>query len=343
MITFFERRKKMEKQKIYYLLSFMFFFVLIGLPSLTTAAYTGEGQKALVLKSGNEGPVNDIGTQVAIKFAENMKQRTNGKIQITHFANSQLGKWQQMLEAVKTGSIAMMYSPAGGSKDFYITQMPYIFRDRDHIMKVLDGAIREEWSKKHLDKSGIYIFGGLDVGFRHCMFGKVPVRTPADMKGLKFRVPQDPHFIEIFTALGARPTPIPFGELFLALRQGVVDGVDSHLDMIVQTKMWEVQKYLVLTKHMATIFWAHLSGNIWRHLTTETQKVWMDTWNEVCEWAKKEMATREEKNLSLWKSNGGIVIEPDINAFKEATKDVWKKFLKEPEEIEVYQKIKAIH
>jgi tripartite ATP-independent transporter DctP family solute receptor len=286
------------------------------------AAYSGEGQKVLILKSGSEGPASDIGTQVAIKFAEEMKQRTNGKIQITHFPDSKLGKWQQMLESLKTGSLAMMYSPAGGSKDFYITQLPYLFRDRDHIMKVLEGEIREEWSKKHLEKTGIYIFGGVDVGFRHCMFGKVPVRTPADMQGLKFRVPQDPHFVEIFKALGARPTPIPFGELYLALRQGVVDGTDSHLDIIVQAKMWEVQKYLVLTGHMSTLFWGHLNGNVWQNLTPETQKVWMDTWREVSEWEKKEMVNREEKNIALWKSNGGIVIEPDIEAFKEATKDV---------------------
>lgn len=332
----------MEAQKRFYFLLILF-FVSVGWVSTGMAAYSGEGQKELVLKSGNEGPVNEIGTQAAIKFAEDIKQRTNGKIQITHFSDSQLGKWQQMLEAVKTGSIAMMYSPAGGSKDFYITQMPYLFRDKEHIMKVLEGPIREEWSKKHLEKSGIYIFGGLDAGFRQCMFGKVPVRTPADMKGLKFRVPQDPHFIELFTALGARPTPIPFGELFLALRQGVVDGVDSHLEMIIQTKMWEVQKYLVLTGHMATILWAHLSGDIWRGLTPETRKVWMETWRDVCEWAKTEMAAREKNYFSLWESNGGTVIEPDINAFKEAAKDVWKKVLKEPEEIEVYQKIIALH
>jgi len=305
------------------------------------AAYSGEGQQVLILKSGSEGPANDIGTQAAIRFAEEMKQRTNGKIQITHFPDSQLGKWQQMLESVKTGSMAMMFSPGGGSKDFYITQLPYLFRDRDHVTKILDGEIREEWSKRHLEKTGIYIFGGLDVGLRHCTFGKVPVRTPTDMQGMKFRVPQDPHFIEIFKALGARPTPIPFGELYLALRQGVIDGTDSHLDIIIQAKMWEVQKYLVLTGHMLTPFWAHLSGAVWQSLTPETRKVWMDTWKEVAGWVKKEMINKEEKNISLWKSNGGVVIEPDIEAFREATKDVWKKLLTEPGEKEVYEKIKA--
>jgi tripartite ATP-independent transporter DctP family solute receptor len=235
-----------------------------------------------------------------------------------------------------------MFSPGGGSKEFYVTQLPYLFRDVNHVKRVMDGEIREEWAKRHLEKTGIYIFGGINVGFRHCIFGKVPVRTPADMKGMKFRVPQDPNFIEIFTTLGARPTPIPFGELYLALRQGVVDGTDSHLDIIIQAKFWEVQKYLVLTGHMLTPFWAHMNGPIWQSLTPETQKVWTDTWKDVTEWVKKEMINKEEKNISLWKSNGGIVIEPDIEAFQEATKDVWKKLLSEPGEIEAYEKIKAL-
>jgi TRAP-type C4-dicarboxylate transport system substrate-binding protein len=82
----------MERQKRnYFLISVLFLFVLIGVPSLTMAAYSGEGQQVLILKSGSEGPANDIGTQAAIRFAEEMKQRTNGKIQITH---SQIRNWE---------------------------------------------------------------------------------------------------------------------------------------------------------------------------------------------------------------------------------------------------------
>ena len=112
------------------------------------AAYTGEGQKTLVLKSGSEGPPNELGTQGAVRFAELMKQRTNGKIQITHYPDSQLGKWQQMLESVKTGSLAIVYTPAGGSEDFYIMLYPYVFRDSDHAAKILQGSYQRRVGKK---------------------------------------------------------------------------------------------------------------------------------------------------------------------------------------------------
>jgi TRAP-type transport system periplasmic protein len=315
--------------------------LLLGGPGLATG-YTGEGQKSLVLKSGSEGPANELGTQSAVRFAELMKQRTNGKIQITHYSDSQLGKWQQMLESVKTGSLGIVYTPAGGSEDFYMMLYPYVFRDTDHAMKVLNGSIREEWSKKHMGKTGIYIFGGLNAGFQHCIFGKVAVRTPADMKGMKFRVPQDRVFVETFAAIGARPTPIPLGELYLALRQGVADGAAGLLDVLINFNMYDVAKYLVLTNHMFQPLWAHTNGELWQSLTPETQKVWMDTWKEVAAWAGKEVNDRETKNIALWKSKGGTVIEPDMTAFREATKDVWKKLAAKPEEREMYERIQAV-
>jgi TRAP-type transport system periplasmic protein len=332
----------MEKHKTRYLVVSIFcLFVVFGGPSLLMA-YTGEGQKALVLKSGSEGPANELGTQGAVRFAELMNQRTNGKIQITHYADSQLGKWQQMLESVKAGSLAIVYTPAGGSEDFYMMIYPYIFRDADHAAKVLGGTIREEWAKKHMEKTGIYIFGGLNAGFQHCVFAKVPVRIPADMKGMKFRVPQDRAFVETFQAIGARPTPIPLGELYLALRQGVADGAAGLLDVLINFNMYEVAKYLVLTNHMFQPLWAHMNGQLWQSLTPETQKVWIDTWNEVAAWAGREVRDREVKNIALWKTKGGTVIEPDVAAFREATKDVWKKLATKPGEKETYERIQAV-
>jgi len=332
----------MERRKRYpILVSILFLFVLIGAPSLSMAAYSGEGQQALILKSGNEGSSRDLTSQAAARFAERMKQRTNGKIQITHYPEGQLGKWQQMLESVKTGSMAILYNPPL-SKTYYMFDLPYLFRDVNHVTKVMNGEIMEEFSKKELEKTGIYVFGWSYMGFRQCTFGKVPVRTPAEMKGMKFRSPPHPIMVEIFKAMGARPTPTPFGELYLALRQGVVDGADGTIDILTQINLWEVQKYLVLTGHSFIANHAHLSGKIWESLTPETRKVWMDTWNEVSEEIKKETLGKEQEQISLWKSKGVTVIEPDVEAFREATKDVWKGFLTEPGQIEIYERIKAV-
>lgn len=331
----------MEKQKTRYLVvAILCSVILIGGPSMLSA-YTGEGQKALILKIGSEIPGNDPVSQAPMLFAERMTKRSNGKIQITYFPESQLGKWQQMLESVKAGSLAMAFTPAGGSKEFYVIQLPFLFRDLDHAAKVMDGEIREGWAQKHLEKTGIYIFGWQFGGWQSMFFSKIPVRTPVDMKGMKFRVPQDKIFIETFEAIGARPTPIPFGELYLALRQGVADGLTVPTQPVVALKFWEVVKYGTLTHHMISAFLIHLNGDIWKSLTPETKKLWMDTWKEVSAEVNKLIMDKEREDVALLKSKGMVFTEPNIEAFRDATKDVWKKMLSEPAELEAYEKIKA--
>ena len=331
----------MERKIMRYLLvTIVCSVILMGLSPLATA-YTGEGQKTLILKIGSEIPGNDPLSQAPSRFAERMTQRSNGKIQITYFPDSQLGKWQQMLESVKAGSLAMMYSPAGGSKEFYVIQLPFLFRDLDHARKVMDGEIREEWSRRHLEKTGIYIFGWQFGGWQSMFFNKTQVRAPADMKGMKFRVPQDKIFVETFEAIGARPTPIPFGELYIALRQGVADGLAVPTQPVVAMKFWEVLKYGTLTHHMISAFLLHLNGDVWKSLTPESKKLWMDTWKEVNAEVTKIVLDKEREDVDLMKSKGMVFSEPNIEAFREATKDVWRKMLTEPAEFEAYDKIKA--
>ena len=331
----------MKKGIMYYLLAIMMCSVILMCASPALMAYTGEGQKTLILKIGSEIPANDPMSQAPIRFAERMTQRSNGKIQITYFPDSQLGKWQQMLESVKTGSLAMMYSPAGGSKEFYVIQLPFLFRDLDHAVKVMDGDIREGWAKRHLEKTGTYIFGWQFGGWQSMYFVKTPVRTPADMKGMKFRIPQDKIFVETFQALGARPTPIPFAELYLALRQGVADGLAMPTQPVVAMKFWEVLKYGTLTHHMISAFLIHLNGDVWKSLTPESKKLWMDTWKEVNKEVTKLVLDKEREDVDLMKSKGMTFSEPNIEAFRDATKDVWKKMLSEQVEFEAYEKIKA--
>ena len=319
------------------------FSILFGLIAASTQgiAYSGEGQKALILKSGSVPTAKDAMSQAGIRFAERMKQKTNGKIQITHYPDSQLGKERQMFESIRTGAMAMTVSGMTASNLFKIVVLPYLFRDRDHVTKVLDGEITEEWARRDLEKTGFYVFGWVYRGFRHCTFAKVPVRTPADMKGMKFRVPEDPVWLETWLAVGARPTPLAGGELYLALKQGVVDGQENTLDSIMALSMWEVQKHLVLTGHACAVGWATLSKQIWENLTPETRRVWIDTWKEVSEELKREMVIQEQEFVAGWRSKGGTVIEPDVGAFREATKDVWKKFAPQTWGEGVYEKIKA--
>ena len=322
----------------------MLTLILFGLSSVGShlMAYTGEGQKTLILKSGSEGVLDDVMTQTGVRFAERMKQRTNGKIQITHFGSSQLGSWRQMLESLKGGAMGVVVSGMTGSPIYDTLNIPYTFRDPGHAEKVFTGPIGAEFAQKHLEKTGIRIFGFVYRGFRHCTFTKVAVRTPADMKGMKFRVPESPIHLETWRAIGVRPTPMAWGEVYTSLQQGTIDGQENPIELAVVSSLFEVQKYMVLTGHMLAQGWGQTSEKVWESLTPETRRIWMETWNEVAQEGGQEVLKQEAKYMETWKSKGGVIIEPNVPVFREAMKDIWKKFAPKTWGEGVYERIQAL-
>ena len=306
-------------------------------------AYTGEGQKTLILKSGSEDPDNACMGMAGIRFAERIKQQTNGKIQITHYPGSQLGSARQMIESVKAGALAFMISGMGGWNPILDTQnLPYLFRDLDHADKFHNGPLAEELNRRLVEKSGIRTAGWVFRGLRNCTFSKVAVHKPADMIGLKLRVPESAVNMETWRAVGAKPTPMAIAEVYTSLQQGAIDGQENPTDFIIKASFFEVQKYLVLTGHVNPPGWVQMNDKVWQDLTPETKKVWMEVWNGVSMELRKEMLEKETINHGIWKAMGGQVIEPDVPAFREAMKDVWKKFAPKAWGEGFYEKIQAI-
>ncbi len=326
---------------VFLAIGFLFLFGQWGGGS-QSMAYTGEGQKTLMLKSGNEGSGTEAMGVQSLRFAEEMKKRTNGKIQITHYISSQLGTARQMMESIKGGAMAYMVSGWGAWTPILdTTLLPYLFRDLDHTDKVINGPIGEEWKRALIQKTGIRIVGWVFRGYRNCTFTKTAVRTPADMKGLKLRVPESQVNLETWRAVGARPTPMAWAEVYTALQQGAIDGQENPTDTIMTNSLIEVQKYLVLTRHVNPPGWQQLSEKVWQSLTPETQKVWVDTWNEVAKEVRQRVVRDELAHFETWKSKGGVIIEPDEAAFRAAMKDVWKKFAPKAWGEGVYEKIQA--
>lgn len=315
-------------------------FGFIGGTSLCNA-YSGEGQKTLILKSGGEAASNENTSIACVRFAERMKQRTNGKIQITHYADSQLGKWKQILESIRIGSVAMMVS-GGASKATELAALPYLFRDGDHARKVFDGEIGDLIGKKHFEQTGVYAFGWFYKSFRHLFTVKTPVNSLANLKGLKIRVAEWPMMVDAWNALGARPTPMPVGDLYLGLRQGVVDGAELTIDFVVNSSQIEVLNNMMLTNHSISANFAGVGMHVWNDLTPETKKVWLDTWREVAEESRMETIAFEDGLKATWKSKGKTIIEPDLTPYRNATKDLWKKYAPQVWGEGVYEKIQAI-
>lgn len=319
-----------------------FFFVNLLVVGSQAMAYTGEGQKTLILKSGSEDPHNAGMGLAGMLFAERISPRTNGKIQVTHYPGSQLGSSRQMNEGVKAGALAFVISGMGGWNPILDTiSLPYLFRDLDHADKVINGPLWEEQNRKLLEKTGIRTCGWVFRGLRNCTFGKVAVRTAADMKGIKIRVPESAVNLETWRAVGARPTPMAIAEVYTSLQQGAIDGQENPTDLIIKNSFFEVQKYLVLTGHVNPPGWVQMNDKVWQELTPETKKEWMAVWNEVSMELRQQFLAQESSNQALWKAKGGEVIVPDVASFREAMKDVWKKFAPKAWGEGFYERIQA--
>ena len=185
-------------------------------------------------------------------FAKTVAEKSGGSIEVKIFPNSQLGTAREGLEGALTGTIQAVKVTSGElstySPKFLVFSLPYIFTNKKEVFAALDGKLGDIL-KAELEKQGFQLVAFFDTGFRSIFNGKRPIKTVADMKGLKIRVINDPVMIETINTLGALATPLPYGELYTALKQGVVDGAEQPPVALYTMKFYEASKYFSLTNH----------------------------------------------------------------------------------------------
>ena len=190
--------------------------------------------------------------QAAEYFKKLAEERTKGRVKVTIYANSQLYKDKEELEALQMGSVQMLapttskFGPMG-LKEFEVFDVPYLFMNEDQVHKVTRGPVGQSLLQK-LESRGIKGLAFWDNGFRVFSANK-PLRTPADMKGLKIRINSSKVNQSIIHAVGALPQTMALSEVYQAMQTGVVDGGDGNLSNLYTQKQYEVQKYVVNTKH----------------------------------------------------------------------------------------------
>lgn len=231
---------------------------LVGAAALSATAVLGRpalAQAATKLRFGHPHPEVDAFHQAGLKFGELVSQKTNGQVTVEVYANGALGNDPTMIASVRGGTldICLTGNPffTGLAPKLNVLDLPYLFRDRDHVAKVLDGPIGESL-RADLEASNLKALSTWEVGWRNLTNNRRAVETPADVKGLKIRTTPNPAHIQAFKLLGAVPTPMAFTELFTALEMGSIDGQENPVTLIQNAKFFEVQKYLTLTRHAFT-------------------------------------------------------------------------------------------
>ncbi|MBI4842272.1 MAG: sialic acid TRAP transporter substrate-binding protein SiaP [candidate division NC10 bacterium] len=278
------------------------------------------------------------------KTAEIVARKTSSRIQIQVFPSAQLGTGKDMIEAVVFGSQAMATEGAAMFSQWAprlsIMEAPYLFRDVNHMYKVMRGPIGQEMLDELVAKRGLRSLGVLYYGVRHLTANK-PVHKPEDVKGMKLRVPEVPLYLEMARAWGANPTPMAFAELYLALKQGTVDAQENPIPTINSGKFYEVQKYLILTGHIMVPQFHAISDKLWKSLPPGDQKILQEAVDAGIAFSNDLLIKQEQSLVDEFKKKGMTVITPDVEAFRKASMTAIPK-LEEKWGKGLYERIAAI-
>lgn len=276
--------------------------------------------QALVLRWADGQPATHPSPQSAVKAAAEIKEKTGGRIDVQSFPNGQLGSSRDMVESVASGALTMVTEGAAQLGQFVpqlsIIEAPYIWKDAAHMTRALKSPLIDELNKALVEKRGMRMIGVNYYGVRHLTSGKKAINSVEDMKGFKLRVPEVDTFRAMAEAWGARPTPLNFSELYLALSQGAVDGQENPLPTIASAKLGEVQKYLVLTAHIITPRLVIVNEAAWQKIPQADRDIVVAAVDKAATWQDNEIL-EQEKGLADTLAKGGMtVIKPDNEAFR---------------------------
>jgi tripartite ATP-independent transporter DctP family solute receptor len=297
---------------------------------VVTGVSGAQAADKIVMKLGHTLAPDNHYQLMALMFSKEVAKRTNGKIDIQVFPQSQLGGEVQMGQALRTGTQELMLSAQAPIdnviKQWQIFDLPYLFDSVDQANYVMQGPV----GKRFLDmmpKVGMIGLGWISVGERDVFTAKKPITSLADMKDLKVRVMQSPGYIAGYKALGANPTPLPYNQVFLALSQGLVDGADTSPEQFIQDKFSDISKHFYITHVNYLPVVLAISKITWNKLTPEEQKAMQDSAAIAIKWDIEEYKREYAAALEQMKKAGTQVTFTDTKPWAAATEDARMKLV----------------
>jgi tripartite ATP-independent transporter DctP family solute receptor len=285
----------------------------------------------LEIKLGHVGEPGSLFQASADEFAKRANAKLGAKAKVVVFGSSQLGSDKEMIQKLKLGTLDMALPSTVMSSEvdlFGVFEMPYLVKDRAHM-----GRIEKElfWPKlaPEADKKGLLVLAVWENGYRQITNSKHPIKVPADLKGIKLRVPEGKWRVKMFQAYGANPSPMKFSELFTALQTGVMDGQENPFTQIYSAKLQEVQKYLSLSGHVYTPAYLVVGKNRWNSLPADVRKVLEETAKETQAFVYDHASKEDTALLGKLKQAGMQVNDVDQDAFVAASKPIYEEFGKE--------------
>jgi len=323
------------------------FLWLILVVGLVMGCRFGEREEAqIVLKAADDHNLEYPTTRGLLFIGNYLEERTGGRLKLVIYHSAQLGSEKETIEQTQFGAIDInrvnVNPVAQISKSMLVLAMPYIFRDVEHMHKVLDGEIGERLLKD-LEQYGLVGLGYYDAGFRSFYNSQRAIEKPSDLKGLKIRVQHSRVMIDTVKALGASPVPMSFEEVYTGLQTGLIQGAENNFPSYYYTRHYEVARYYSIDEHCAPPEVILFSKRSWEKLSEQDRGLIREAVKASVEyqrdlWLEFETRSKEELEKSKLKINP---IE-DKNGFIDAVQEVYEKYEQVPELAELIQAIKAV-
>ena len=298
--------------------------------------------KTKTIKLAHGLDVNHSVHKAMVQMGADLKELSGGKLRLEIYPSQQLGTERQCLELLQIGSLDMTKVSVGVLENFApkmkILGLPFLFRDRAHAFKVLDGPVGrqllEDGEKYWLKGLGYY-----DAGSRSFYTKDRPINTPDDLDGLKIRVMESVTAIDMVESLGGSPTPISWGELYTSLQQGVVDGAENNPPSFYLSRHYEVCKYYTLDEHTVLPDVLLAGTHLWKRLSLKEKEWLTQAVEKSIVYQRKLWLQSEEEALNAVQEAGVKIIRPDKTLFSEKIKGNYEQYRENEEMYRLIQEI----
>ena len=282
----------------------------------------------------------------AEKFGALVEHRSAGKIKVKLYPNGILGNDRILIEGLSLRSVDMVISGPSiigwYTPEYGVFEAPFIFRDYDHMDKVMNGEIGNEIETAMYDKRKIHFLSIFYRGPRYLTTTNKIVRTPDDLRGLKLRVPELPIYIKSWKVFGANPTPLAYSDMFMALKQGVVNGQENPLEVIYSSHLYETQKYAMRTDHLLSCYFAAVGDNFYEKFDVAEQSILKEAIEEAAHYQNDLMKQYEIEYIRELEKSGVEFIDVDKESFEKLALEKLPEMFQDIWAPNIYQRIKNV-
>jgi len=293
-----------------------------------------------VFKLGHVANEDHTWHQASLYFDEILNERTNGKVRVQVFSSEQIGKEVEIIRSIRAG-IADMTVTAGTLQNWSevaaFSDMPFLLRDINHLQALAKSEIGEYLKETILEQTGLKVICYFQRGPRHLTSNR-PIKSPEDLKGIIVRIPNVPSYVVAWQALGAKPTPMAFSEVFTSLQQGTVQAQENPMAMISSANFSEVQDYLNLTEHVISWGYVVIGNKQFQEMPEKYQEIFLEAAKDMQEYEHKLFLEKEKILREELEEDGMQFVEVDLKEFQKIGSEAVYSSLND-EMKELYRKI----